>query len=434
MAVYSSMAVTPEGVVIIPKLGELGSPDEAFLPVFERLPEHRFAEPWAVFGEDWLLKPCLAKAWGGSEMNRWLVLHEVVPDDAEVKTLITDGSGAVSTISPHLVRLAGRCRWQDLLAAPFTMAPNERKEALSSSYDLVHWIHNQHAFLSGRGDVAEPKGILISVYGSRRMAMEALIAGEIDALDDLLPEERKRIYTTRAQVQLFNRRSNRLLYLLWNPDIPDLGKTETRRWLETFMDKRRIASRVGSRAGWATWCPLPSPVPTAWSPSPCCADSILEEAALPESLVLWTEDTEVAVSAGIEVALDMESNGIKVSRQVAHEDNDPRCQGGPVWSAWIGTYPVSPDRLLPEVPPTCEDPLSQCRPATSLNGIPSISAWGDLSSRLRACLEAERRIVFLCWLPRWGAVSRRWLIPEPGAGSLMSEVTEWLLVRRFERQ
>lgn len=428
LALSASVAVTPERVAIIPKLGELGTPEEAFLPESERLPEYQFANPWAELGEDWLLKPSVGAAWAPAQINRWIVLNDIVPWSFNVKTIMSDEEVAVQPISPHLVRLPGRSHWRDLLASPFKVLPNGRKEAIGSSYDLVHWIRNQHASLSGKADVAGPNRILISVYGSRREAMDALVAGEIDALDDLSPEERRRIHVARADIQIVNRRSNELLYLLWNPGLPELAQAETRDRLEMLMDKRRISSRAGSRAAWSTSCPLPVTVPGAWSSGFQQERVAREEAALPESLVLWSEHTEAAVSAGIEVARDMERYGVRISRFVAPDGSDPRCQDSTVWSAWIGSYHVSPESLLPAVPTGCRDPLTQCRSAASLKQMPSVSAWRELSQRLRSSLAAERSIAFLCWLPRWGAVSSRWLIPEPGAGCLLNDVTDWSAV------
>ena len=241
-----SEAVTPENVAIIPKLGELGDPDGAFLPELERLPEYCFANTWVEFGEDWLLKPCLGLAWAGEREGRWIVLNHGIPTDVTVKTMIAGDEVTVQHISTNLMRLPVRSQWPDLLAAPFIVLPNGRREPLESSYDLVHWIRNQQAFLSGRGELTGPKGILVSVYGSRREAMDALIAGEIDAMDDLSAEERRRIHGAQADVEVINRRSNELLYVLWNPNFPDLTEPTTREHLEMLMDKRRIASRAGS--------------------------------------------------------------------------------------------------------------------------------------------------------------------------------------------
>jgi hypothetical protein len=415
-------------VAIIPKLGELGTPDEAFLPQSQRLPEHRFADPWVEFGRDWLLKPCLGAAWARAETARWIVVKDILPSMINAKTIISEEEAAVQRISSHMVQLPGRSHWRDLLASPFEVLPNSRKRPLGSSYDLVHWIRNQHAFLSGKTEEVEPKGILISVYGTRREAMDALLAGDIDALDDLSAEERKRIHVGGADVQLYNRRSNELLYLLWNPDFPGLEQTETRDRLEMLMDKRRIASRAGSRAAWATSCPLPATVPGAWSAGFQQEHFAQAEIALPESLVLWSEQTEPAVSAAIEVTRDMERHGVKVGRFVAQKGSDPRCQDSTVWAAWIGSYRVSPEGLLPTVPSGCVDPLTHCRVAASLKQMPSVSGWRELSENLRSSLDGQRSIAFLCWLPRWGAVSSRWLIPEPGAGCLLNDVTDWSAV------
>jgi hypothetical protein len=431
LVLSGSTAIAPERVAIIPKLGELGAHDDAFLPESERLPEHRFANPWVEFGQDWLLKPGLGVAWSNEETDRWIVLKDIMPSTFNVKTIISAEEVAVQPISAHLVQLPGRSRWRDLLASPFTILPNGRKEAFGASYDLVHWIRNQHAFLSARADAVGPKGILISVYSSRREAMDALVTGEIDALDDLSSEERKRIHVTGADVQVFNRRSNELLYLLWNPGFPGLAQAETRDRLEMLMDKRRIASRTGSRAAWATSCPVPATVPGAWSSGSHQERVAQGDTVLPDSLVLWSEHTDVAVAAGIEVARDMERHGVKVSRFVAPANSSPDLRDSTVWSAWIGSYRVSPASLLPPVPPGCQDILAPSRAVATLEQMPSVSAWRELSQTLRSNLDTERSITFLCWLPRWGAVSSRWLIPEPGAGCLLNDVTDWSAVPHF---
>ena len=429
----ASWPVAPENVAIIPKLGELGDPDEAFLSELDRGPEHCFADPWVELGEDWLLKPCFGAAWSLKDEHRWIALNEILESDLAVKTMIADEELTVQRISAHLVRLPGRSQWWDLLASPYTISTNGRREPLASSYEIVHWIRNQHAFLSRTADTAGPEGILVSVYGSRREAMDALITGEIDALDDLSAAERKRIHRAQANVNVLNRRSNELLYLLWNSEHQDLVQLSTRNHLERLMDKRRIASRAGSRAAWATSCPVPAPVPGAWSWNFQDEFDEQTDVAVPESLVIWSEDTEAAISAGIEVSRDMEQHNIRVHRFVARAGEDPRCEDSGVWSAWIGSYHVSPECLLPPIPGDCPDPLAACRAVGSLRQMPTMTAWIALTDSLRSTLNTQRAVTFLCWLPRWGAVSRRWLIPEPRAFSILNDVTDWLPVPHARR-
>ncbi len=265
---------------------------------------------------------------------------------------------------------------------------------------------------------------MIVVCRSRAEAFERLLSGEIDALDDLSMEERRHIHLSRPDLQVFARRVNSLIYVMWNTEYPGLESPETRRWLGTLIDKRRLASRIGSRPSWITDCPVPPDVPGAWAPWLQDPHASSVRADLPESLVIVVQDQWETIRAGEEIQRDIEDFGIRVCLVSAQIHAGEGRDHGQV-AAYVSAWSVSPEQILPPSPPGMSDPLQQSRARAAVDVALTEEYWRMLTGELRVLLEEEAGLLCLCWLGKWAAVSPGWFNVDPGPGPLTADVATW---------
>ena len=408
--------------IAIPRLGTFEMPVEACTNQLYPRAEYLFAKPWCRLGNDWTLRPGIARAWSVRDGHCIAVLT------ANAARYMSETGGfsdtSVTALSPHLVSISLESGWSNILNTPVERIENNMVLGFGD-YTIQQWVEEQHVILTRKssGQIG-PDNIIVTACSSRERMIRGFLSGEFDMIDDVSFKERALLCADEGHHECFARRSNSMLYLMWNSTCLDVHDPAVRSVLSGRIDRRRLASRVGSRPSWVTACPLPPEVPGSWDTLPAEIDTSGMDIHMPESITILTEPRWEAVQAGKEVKNDLSYLDIEV-RLVTSDQwiADPTYMNEP--AAIVGVWDVSPNVLLPPSPRGWDDPISMSRTACEISTFPDVDTWISLSSRLESTMVEEMSLVCFCWLARWAAVNTSWIISDPGPGHLDGQIDRW---------
>jgi len=408
--------------ICVPRLGTFGMPVEVCSGEWYPHAECLFMQPWCRLGADWTLRPGIARSWSIRNGHFILVLSENAAVYMSESGGFSDTS--VTPMSSHIVSITVESGWPQLLEAP-----EERDEDTMivgfGGYDIQQWVREQHIILNRNNpDRVGPDNIMVTACASRERMVEGFVSGEFDIIDDISFEERALLCGNEDRYTCFARRSNSLLYLMWNSTCLDVSDPAIRSVLGQTVDRKRLAARVGSRPSWITPCPLPPRVPGSWSTLPVDMDTAGTDIHIPESITILTEPRWEAVQAGKEVKTDISHLGVDV-RLVTSDQwiRDPMYMHET--AAIIGVWEVEPNAILPPSPRGWDDPLSLSRTACEITTYPSSDIWIAVSERLQSAFAEDMGMVCSCWLSRWAPLDTSWNVPDPGPGPLDGQIDRW---------
>lgn len=296
-------------MLVVPHVGQLDDMADACCPTWHRSPEDLFVRPWFTLGPDWILREGRGRAWSIQANGEILV---VLPADGPEWELAGDSISCGirwRPISRHVVALQGHHGWKELLSAPCSKA-SDGSMVGRGDYAVQYWVPGQQALLTRAVSGPGPEAIMVLACTSREDAVDRFLAGEIDLLDDLSFGERTRLAASSRAFRLVARRSNKLVHLMWNTHSLTAVSPEARRVLAGAIDRRRLASRVGSRPSWQTICPFPPDVPGSWEmkKSEVRLDTTV---VLPDSITILHDGSEIALQACREIRYDFDFMGVR---------------------------------------------------------------------------------------------------------------------------
>ena len=410
-------------MLVVPHVGQLDDMEDACCPTWHRSPEGLFVRPWFILGPDWILKEGLGRSWSIQANGEILVVLPADGPELEYAEDTTVCGIQWRPISQHVVALQGHHGWKKLLSAPGFKA-SDGSIVGRGDYAVQYWVPTQQALLTRVVSGPGPGAIMVLACTSRDDAVDRFLAGEIDLLDDLSFEERTRLAASSRDFRLIARRSNSLVYLMWNTHSLTAVSAEARRVLAGAIDRRRLASRVGSRPSWQTVCPLPPDVPGSWDmiESEVRQDTTV---VLPDSITIVHDGSEIALQACKEIKYDFDFVGVRTGFFPDTNDTLTWKPYIPGLEAFVGIWKCVPDSILPPHPPEWKDPLPISRSCATIAAPPTPPSMRVFADELKSALELEGSLVCLCWLSRWGAVTSAWRFPPKGSGPLTTALEEW---------